>query len=192
MTSIVFATNNSNKIYEIKQLIPNQFEIKSLKDINCFVDIPETGDTIKENAFIKANYIYENFHENVFADDTGLEVDALDGAPGVYSARYAGQQRNAKDNNEKLLNQLSENALRSARFKTVIALIINGNTYFYEGVCEGHIAETPRGTNGFGYDPIFIPLGYNITFAEMDLDEKNKISHRGKAIQKLVRFLNSN
>ena len=192
MTSLVFATNNPNKIYEIKQLITKELHIKNLKDINCFVDIPETGNTIQQNAFLKANYIFKNFNENCFADDTGLEVDSLNGAPGVFSARYAGDHRSAADNNEKLLKELSSKKIRTARFKTVIALIIDGETNYFEGVCEGTIAESPRGNNGFGYDPIFIPQGYNLTFAEMSLREKNKISHRGKAIQKLVEFLNSN
>jgi XTP/dITP diphosphohydrolase len=174
---------------EVKSLIPSSINLLSLSDINCEEDIPETGSTIPENASIKARYIYQNYNMNCFADDSGLEVNALNGAPGVYSARYAGDQRSTSDNNNKLLNDLKNATDRGARFITVIALLLEGKEYLFEGEIKGTIAVEPRGANGFGYDPLFIPEGYDITFAEMDPEKKNAISHRGIAVRKLVDFL---
>lgn len=188
---IVFATNNLNKIKEVKALIPSHIKLLSLKDIGCFEDIPETQSTIEGNAIQKAEYIKTNYGYDCFADDTGLEVNSLNGAPGVYSARYAGKQRNANDNIDKLLNELDKKLVRDAQFKTIIALQLNGKQHIFEGICEGEITEVKIGEKGFGYDPIFKPKGYNITFAEMDLNLKNSIGHRGKAISKLITFLNS-
>lgn len=187
---MVFATNNENKIKEIKEVLKNNFEILGLKDINCNVDLPETGTTLKDNALQKAQYIYDKFNINCFADDTGLEVEALNGAPGVYSARYAGPDKSAEDNMNLLLKKLEGVENRNARFVTVIALIINGKKYFFEGEVKGVITKTKCGNKGFGYDPVFKPDGYDCTFAEMTLEEKNKISHRGKAVSKLINFLN--
>ncbi len=187
---LVFATNNQNKIKEVQNLIPKNIKLLSLKEIGCFEDIPETRNTIKGNAIQKAEYIKKHYGYDCFADDTGLEVTVLNGEPGVYSARYAGEQRNADDNMQKLLESLKNQTNRKAQFKTVIALHINNKLHTFEGVCEGIITETKEGKKGFGYDPIFKPIGFNETFAEMDLTQKNKISHRGKAIQLLVHFLN--
>ena len=189
---LVSATNNANKIKEIKQLLPSSINLLSLQDIKCNEDIPETSDTIKGNAIQKAEYVYKNYGYNCFADDTGLEVEALGGEPGVYSARYAGEQKNADDNMDLLLSKLHEKENRKARFITVIALIINGEVNCFQGIVEGTITKEKSGKEGFGYDPIFKPNGYNITFSEMNLDEKNKISHRGKAVRKLVDFLLKN
>lgn len=187
---IVFATNNQNKIKEVQGLIPNHINLLSLKDINCNEDIPETQDTIEGNAIQKANYIKEHYGYDCFADDTGLEVKALNGAPGVYSARYAGEQRSSEDNMAKVLVELQEKNDRSARFKTVIALHLNDKLQTFTGLCEGLITETKSGDKGFGYDPIFKPNNQEKTFAEMDLELKNTIGHRGKAVMKLVKFLN--
>ncbi len=186
---LVFATNNQNKLKEVKALLPDFFEIKSLSDINCFEEIPETENTIEGNAILKANYVTNNFNVNCFADDTGLEVESLNGEPGVYSARYAGLDANAKKNIEKLLSNLKEKPNKKAQFKTVIALNLDGKQYLFQGICKGSIIDQQRGTEGFGYDPVFIPMGYNKTFAEMSLDEKGKISHRGIAFQQLIDFL---
>ncbi|MDP2088121.1 MAG: non-canonical purine NTP diphosphatase [Flavobacteriaceae bacterium] len=188
---LVFATNNLNKLKEVKDLLPDFIELKSLSDINCFVEIPETATTLEENAILKANFVTQQFQMNCFADDTGLEVESLNGAPGVYSARYAGEEANPFNNIEKLLFNLKDKSNRKAQFRTVIALNLSGKQYLFEGVCKGKIIEEERGNEGFGYDPIFIPDGYSKTFAEMNLEEKGKISHRGKAIQQLVQFLNS-
>lgn len=188
---LVFATNNLNKLKEVQALIPSGFKLLSLKDIGCFEDIPETQNTIKGNAIQKAEYIKERYGYDCFADDTGLEVSALNGAPGVYSARYAGEQRDANDNMKKLLGELANKNNRNAQFKTVIALYINSTFYTFTGICEGTITKTKQGEKGFGYDPIFKPNGYDKTFAEMDLELKNTIGHRGKAILQLVNFLNS-
>jgi len=188
---LVFATNNLNKIKEVQALIPKDIKLLSLKDIGCFEDIPETQNTIKDNAIQKVNFIKAQYGYNCFADDTGLEVEALNGAPGVYSARFAGEQRNDEDNMEKLLNQLNNKPNRNAQFKTVIALQLNDELKTFTGICEGSIIKTKKGTKGFGYDPIFKPNNYNQTFAEMDLSLKNSIGHRGKAILQLVSFLNS-
>jgi len=187
---LVFATHNTNKLKEIQTLLKNtQFNIKGLQQIGCAEDIAETGNTLDENALIKARYVYKKYNINCFSDDTGLEIDALNGEPGVYSARYAGDSCNADDNINKVLQNLTGVNNRTARFKTVIALIINGKEYSFEGKVEGEITIARQGEKGFGYDPIFKPIGYPITFAEMSLEEKNKISHRGKAIKKLISFL---
>jgi len=183
---LVFATNNLNKLKEVQSLIPNTFELLSLNDIGCYEDIPETQDTIEGNAIQKAEYIKTNYGYDCFADDTGLEVSALNGAPGVYSARYAGSQRNPEDNMNKLLEELKNFTNRKAQFKTVIALHLNNKLEVFEGVCQGEIIDSKRGKNGFGYDPIFRPSGHDKTFAELSLEEKNVISHRGKAISQLI------
>lgn len=185
---IVFATNNLNKLEEVQDLLPF-FNVKGLKDIGCFEEIAETGTTLKENAIIKAAYVKEKFGLNCISDDTGLEVEALDGAPGVYSARYAGEPANTEKNIEKLLQTLEGKSNRKAQFKTVIALELDNEQFIFEGVCKGTIIDHRVGTKGFGYDPIFKPNNSNKTFAEMTLEEKGKISHRGIAIQKLVNFL---
>jgi XTP/dITP diphosphohydrolase len=187
---LVFATNNANKLKEVQALMPEHIELLSLAAIGCFEEVPETQNTIEANAVQKANYIKEKYGYDCFADDTGLEVDALNGEPGVYSARYAGEQRNANDNMNKLLKKLKNKPNRAAQFKTVIALHLNGKLQTFTGICKGDITTTKRGDSGFGYDPIFKPLGYNLTFAEMDLVLKNQIGHRGKAVSQLVAFLN--
>ncbi|MDO9138264.1 MAG: non-canonical purine NTP diphosphatase [Lutibacter sp.] len=186
---LVFATNNKHKLEEVQAMLTN-FEIVSLADIHCFEDIPETADTLEGNAILKANFITEKFGLDCFADDTGLEVAALNDEPGVYSARYAGENNNAEANMDKLLKNLENNPNRKAQFKTAIALNIQGKQFIFEGICEGTILTEKRGKSGFGYDPIFIPNGFNTSFAEMDMNEKGNISHRGKAIEKLVTFLN--
>jgi len=187
--SLVFASNNPNKIKEIQLLLPKEITILSLEDIGCLEDIPETSATIEGNAIQKANYVTEKYGYSCFADDTGLEVEALNGEPGVYSARYAGDQRNADDNMSKLLHNLVDEENRNAQFKTVICLNLNGNQHLFEGIIKGEIIREKRGSEGFGYDPIFIPNGFNKTFAEMPIDKKSKISHRGLAVEKLVEFL---
>ncbi len=187
----VFATNNSHKLEEVKDILGNKIELLSMKEIGCFDDIPETDDTLEGNALLKARYIYKHFHVDCFADDTGLEVEALNGAPGVYSARYAGEGHNSEANMKKLLLELEGIENRKARFRTVFALIINEKEHLFEGIVKGNIIKVRKGTSGFGYDPIFMPEGYNQTFAEMGNDEKNKISHRAIAAQKLCKFLKS-
>ena len=186
---LVFATNNLNKLSEIRPLVPSGIEILSLKDINCNEQLPETNPTLQENALQKAKYVFDNYGFNCFADDTGLEIDALGGEPGVYSARYAGEDCSAEDNMKKALDKLEGEKERSAKFRTVIALIIDGEETLFEGECKGRMTNIKSGAEGFGYDPIFIPEGYELTFSEMNKDEKGKISHRGKAVKKLVRFL---
>ena len=186
---LVFATNNPNKLSEIRSLVPNGIEILSLKDINCLEELPETQNTLLGNSLQKAKYIFDNFRYNCFADDTGLEIDILNGEPGVYSARYAGEKCNAEDNINKVIDKLAGEENRKAKFRTVIALIIHGEEHLFEGECQGSITKNKSGELGFGYDPIFMPLGYDITFAEMTKDEKGKISHRGKSVERLVRFL---
>jgi len=188
---LVFATNNLNKLKEVQALIPPDIQLLSLKEIGCFEDIPETQPSIEGNAIQKAEYIKKHYGYDCFADDTGLEVEALDGAPGVYSARYAGLQKNPEDNMKKLLTNLQAVDNRSARFKTVVSLHLNNELQIFTGICNGSITKEKHGKQGFGYDPIFKPEGYNITFAEMDLSTKNNIGHRGKAIAKLVSFLKS-
>lgn len=189
---IVFASNNPNKILELQSMLPETISILSLESIGCFEDIPETADTIEGNAILKANYVTQNYGYDCFADDTGLEVLALDGEPGVFSARYAGEQRNADDNMDKLLNALSNQNDRSAQFKTVIALNLNGKQHLFTGIARGEITLEKIGNQGFGYDPIFKPEEYDETFAQLSLDVKNKISHRGKATQQLIDFLKLN
>jgi len=186
---LVFATNNLNKLSEIRSLVTTGIEILSLKDINCNEELPETNPTLQENALQKAKYVFDNYGFNCFADDTGLEIDALGGEPGVYSARYAGEDCSAEDNMKKALDKLEGEKERSAKFRTVIALIIDGEETLFEGECKGRMTNIKSGAEGFGYDPIFIPEGYELTFSEMNKDEKGKISHRGKAVKKLVRFL---
>ena len=186
---LIFATNNKHKLEEVKKILGNRFEILSLKDINCFEEIPETQNTIKGNASQKAHYIYNKYKIDCFADDTGLKISALNDAPGVYSARYAGENCSYEDNVQKVLKELKNETNRNARFKTVISLTINGKEYFFEGKIKGKITNNQRGTSGFGYDPVFLPEGYSETFAELSADEKNKISHRGLATQKLIKFL---
>ncbi|QDO94377.1 non-canonical purine NTP diphosphatase [Formosa sediminum] len=188
---LVFATNNQNKIKEVQTLIPSHITLLSLADIKCFEDIPETQPTIEGNAIQKANYIKEHYGFDCFADDTGLEVDALNGAPGVYSARYAGPQRSSKDNIKKLLTDLDCATHRTANFKTVIALSLKNIMKTFTGICDGEITTTEHGTDGFGYDPIFKPTGNTQTFAEMPLSKKNTIGHRGKAVSLLVEYLNN-
>lgn len=188
MTSIVFATQNPNKVREIQQMLPDNFQIRSLADIGCTEDVPETQDTIEGNAIQKAEYVYKNYQVNCFAEDTGLEVEALDGAPGVYTARYAGPKRDPNDNMDLLLKNLADQPNRNARFKTVIALILDGQIHTFTGIVNGEIAQQRSGTDGFGYDPIFLPEGQNQTFAEMDKDSKNAISHRGRALAQLLDF----
>ena len=186
---LVFASNNKNKIQEIQALVPNIIQIVSLEEIGCIEDIPETADTIEGNAILKANYVTEKYGFDCFADDTGLEVDALNGAPGVYSARYAGEQKDANDNMNKLLSELKDKKNRKANFKTVIALNLNGKQNLFTGIINGKIIEEKIGTNGFGYDPIFVADGYEKTFAELTMEEKSTISHRGIAVKELILFL---
>lgn len=186
---LVFATHNSNKFKEVKALMPSHIELVSLTDIGCNEDIAETALTIEGNAQIKANYVTETYQLPCFADDTGLLVDALDGAPGVYSARFAGEQKSADDNMNKLMSLLKEQTSKAAHFKTVIAYNAIKETLLFEGIANGHIIDEKRGDNGFGYDPIFQPEGYQKTFAELPLAIKNKISHRAKAIEKFVKYL---
>ena len=186
---LVFATNNKNKILEVQQLLPASIEIISLESIGCFEEIPETADTIEENAIMKANYITEKYGYDCFADDTGLEVETLNGEPGVYSARYAGEQRDADDNMNKLLHNLENKTNRKAQFKTVIALNLNGKQQLFTGIAAGEITLEKSGNQGFGYDPIFKPEGYNLTFAQLSMEEKGKMSHRGKATEQLIDFL---
>ncbi len=186
---IVFATNNNHKLTEISKLMGNNFHLLSLADINLDEDIPEDEPTLEANALHKARYIFLKTGHNVFADDTGLEVDALGGRPGVHSARFAGEDKNSDANINKLLSLLQNHTNRKARFRTIIALIYEGNEYLFEGVVNGVIITDKRGNGGFGYDPVFVPEGHTVTFAEMSLKEKNKISHRSIAIKKLRKFL---
>ncbi|WP_417362183.1 non-canonical purine NTP diphosphatase [Galbibacter sp.] len=186
---LVFATHNMNKLAEIKAILPPHLEIVSLSDIGCDEPIEEWGDTIAQNAVIKAQYVWDRYHLNCFSDDTGLEVKALNNAPGVYSARYAGEDNNTQNNIAKLLHELKDKDQRTARFKTVIALIINGELTQFEGIVNGEITEEPVGGGGFGYDPVFIADGFDRTFALLSPSEKNNISHRGIAFQKLAIFL---
>ncbi|MDP3681523.1 MAG: non-canonical purine NTP diphosphatase [Flavobacterium sp.] len=189
---LVFASNNKNKILEIQSILPETIEILSLESIGCYEDIPETAATIEGNAVLKANYVTQKYGYNCFADDTGLEVDSLNGEPGVYSARYAGEQRNADDNMNKLLECLSDKSNRKAQFKTVIALNLNGKQHLFTGIARGEITLEKSGDQGFGYDPIFKPEEYQETFAQLSSAIKNKISHRGKATQQLIDFLKLN
>ena len=188
----VFATNNSHKLEEVTAILGEKVELLSMKDIKCDTDIPETADTLEGNALLKARYIFDNYHLDCFADDTGLEVEALNGAPGVYSARYAGGEgHDAQANMLKLLHELEGKENRKAQFRTAISLILDGKEYLFEGVIKGEIIREKRGDSGFGYDPVFKPEGYERTFAELGNDVKNKISHRALAVQKLCEFLQS-
>ncbi len=186
---LIFATNNAHKLHELKEAIGGKFAIAGLSEIGCAEDIPETADTLEGNALQKARFIYDKYGKDCFADDTGLEIAALDGRPGVYSARYAGETANFEDNMNKVLAEMKGMSKRNARFRTVIALILDGVEYFFEGSVEGEILTEKHGREGFGYDPIFRPVGYDISFAEMPLSEKNRISHRGRAVQQLTAFL---
>lgn len=189
--NLVFASNNKNKIKEIQSILPDSIKILSLEEIGCHEDIAETADTIEGNAILKADYVTKNYGYDCFADDTGLEVTALNGVPGVYSARYAGEHRDANDNMDKLLGALSDQSDRSAQFKTVITLNLKGEQHLFTGIVKGTITLTKAGNEGFGYDPIFQPENYTETFAQLPLEIKNKIGHRGKATQQLIDFLNS-
>lgn len=188
---LVFATNNLNKLAEVQKMLPNSIELLSLKDINCFDEIDETETTLEGNAKLKADYITTKFGYNCFADDTGLEVESLDNKPGVYSARYAGLENNSGKNMQKLLSELKDKTNRKAQFRTAICLNLNNKQFIFEGICKGEITTEKQGDKGFGYDPIFKPNGFANSFAEMTSEEKNTISHRGIAIQKLVSFLNN-
>jgi len=192
MIEIVFATNNPNKLEEVQAQLPKGIKLISLGEIGCTEDIPETQNTIQGNAIQKANYIKSKYNLDCFADDTGLEVETLDGAPGVYSARYAGPQKSSKDNMKKLLFALKNKTNRQAQFKTVIALNYNSKLLLFEGICKGEITKEKVGTGGFGYDPIFKPLGKQNTFAELSMSEKNKIGHRGRDIAQLIQFFKDN
>ena len=190
--NLVFATNNGHKLTEVKDIVGNSFQVLSLRDIGCFDDIPETADTLEGNALLKARHVKQKYGYDSFADDTGLEIKVLHNAPGVYSARYAGEAKDPKANVRKVLQELQGQADRSARFRTVIALVIGEKEYLFDGIVEGVITDDgPRGEAGFGYDPIFIPHGYTKTFAEMDAELKNTISHRAAAINKLKQFVDA-
>jgi XTP/dITP diphosphohydrolase len=186
---LVFATNNKHKLEELQAMLGNKIRLLSLKDIGCTEEIPEEQETLEGNASQKAFYVFNKYGHNCFADDTGLEIDALNGEPGVYSARYAGEEKSADANMKLVLEKLTKINKRSARFRTVISLVVNGNEKQFEGLVEGEILKEKRGGSGFGYDPIFKPNGFNQTFAEMNLSDKNKISHRGRAVKKLVNYL---
>ena len=187
---ICFATNNKKKIEEVKVALGPEFELVSLQEIGCVEELPETGDTLDHNAFQKARYVKEHFGVDCFADDTGLEVEVLEGAPGVYSGRFAGEPRSDERNIDLLLEKMEGKTNRKARFRTVIALILEGKEYQFEGIAEGEILMERIGEKGFGYDPVFKPIGFDKTFAQLSLEEKNEISHRGKAVKSLIKFLN--
>jgi XTP/dITP diphosphohydrolase len=187
---LVFATNNLHKLEEVQGLMPAEIELLTLKDIGCFEDIEETATTLEGNAQIKTDHVKQKYGYDCFGDDTGLEVEALNGAPGVYSARYAGEDATFSDNVEKMLFELKNHDNRKARFRTIVSLYFKGQQYFFEGICDGRIEEERYGTKGFGYDPIFKPEGFDLTFAQMDMATKGKISHRGLAIDKLINFFN--
>ena len=191
MKKLVFATNNEHKLRELMQIIPEEFELLSLKDIDCNEDIPETGNTLEDNASQKSFFIWNKYGINCFADDTGLEVEALGNEPGVYSARYAGEEKSALANMLKVLEKLENQDNRKARFRCVISLILDGDEKQFEGIVEGVILTEKIGAEGFGYDPVFMPNGFSRSFAEMSAEDKNKISHRGRAVKKLVDYLKS-
>lgn len=191
MQALVFATNNAHKLHEVAEKVKGRLKILSLADIGCSDDIPENGQTFRDNASIKSHYVHQKYKVNCFADDSGLEVDALEGQPGVHSARYSGKHGNHDANINKLLRELGSNPNRKARFRTVISLMWNDEEHFFEGTVEGSIRHERAGTSGFGYDPVFQPDGYNVTFAEMTLEQKNSISHRAKAVNQLMAFLNN-
>lgn len=186
---LVFATNNPNKLSEVQKLLPKSIKLLSLEDIGCFEEVEETEETLQGNALLKAEYVLKNYKYNCFADDTGLEVEALHNRPGVYSSRYAGEDGNSEKNMQKLLSELQGKQNRKAQFRTVIALCIDKKEYLFEGVCKGKISTEKKGKEGFGYDPVFIPDGSQKSFAEMTQEEKNALSHRAKAIHQLVEFL---
>lgn len=188
MKQLVFATGNPNKVREVNELLENILPVIGMKEIGCEEELPETQGTLEGNALQKARYLKDHYHADCFSEDTGLEIDALEGAPGVITAHYAGPQRSAQDNMDKVLTALKNKSNRGAQFRTVIALIWEGQEYLFEGIARGHIATELSGTKGFGYDPIFIPEGYDRTFANIDASEKNEISHRGKAVRKLITF----
>jgi XTP/dITP diphosphohydrolase len=188
---LVFATNNLNKLKEVQEMLPNSIQLLSLKDIHCFDEVDETETTLEGNAQLKADYVTQKFGFNCFADDTGLEVESLDGKPGVYSARFAGEPSNSQNNMQKLLIDLETKTNRKAQFRTAVSLNINEKKFLFEGICKGEILTRKEGEKGFGYDPIFKPEGFEQSFAAMTSEEKNKISHRGIAIQKLVEFLSN-
>jgi len=190
-TSLVFATNNQNKVTEIRSVIGSQFDIITLQEAGIDIDIPEPHDTLEANATEKSQTIHRITGQNCFSEDTGLEVETLNGEPGVKSARYAGDGRDFQKNIDKLLHKLYNNPNRAARFRTVVSLILDDKEYLFEGICEGHISEKQKGSQGFGYDPVFIPTGAAVSFAEMTMQEKNKYSHRKKAVAQLIEFLNS-
>ncbi len=192
MRKLVFATNNAHKLEEVRAVLDNKIEIVSLNELGCYDDIPETADTLEGNALIKAEYVFNKFEMACIADDTGLEVEALNGEPGVYSARYGGEPHNAQKNMQKLLTNLKGIENRKARFRTVIVLKDAERELYFEGTIHGHISETPSGAAGFGYDPVFVPDGYNKSFAELGPELKNKISHRALAVEELIRFLKTN
>ncbi len=187
---LIFSSQNQHKISEVRSKLPSFISLSDLSEFNLTSEIPETGKTLEENALIKAKFVYENFKVNCFADDSGLEVEILGNAPGVYSARYAGEPKNDEKNMDKLLLALENHSNRNAQFRTVICLILLGKEYFFEGIIKGKIIHVRKGKDGFGYDPIFIPDGYEKTFAEMTIEEKNKISHRALAVEKMIEFLN--
>ena len=189
---LVFATNNKHKLQEVRDIVGDRVEVLSLADIGCYDDIPETADTLQGNALIKARHIYEKYGFDCFADDTGLEVEAIDGAPGVYSARYAGEECDSEANMRKLLENLTGKTNRNAQFRTVIALIINGEEMLFNGIVKGTIATEKKGDSGFGYDPVFVPEGYSESFAQMSGEMKNSMSHRFRATQQLADFLKEN
>ncbi|MGF7138131.1 non-canonical purine NTP diphosphatase [Roseimarinus sediminis] len=189
MMKLVFATNNQHKLEEVQKILGTHFELLSLADIGCNEDIPETAPTLEGNASQKSRYVFEKYGFDCFADDTGLEVEALNGQPGVYSARYAGPQRSSADNMKLLLSEMDKIKQRNARFRTVVSLIISGKEILFEGIVNGQILSTPQGDEGFGYDPVFQPDGYDVSFAQMAMDQKNSISHRGRAIEKLTAYL---
>lgn len=189
MKTLIFATSNPNKVKEVKEILGNEYQVKSLVDIGCHEEIPETAPTLEGNALQKARYVKERYGLDCFSEDTGLEVTALNGAPGVYTARYGGPEKDPNQNMSKLLHELKNKSDRSARFRTAMALIIGNEEHVFEGIAPGVIAKERSGAEGFGYDPIFIPDGYDISFAEMGKSEKNKLSHRAKALEKMIRFL---
>lgn len=190
MKELIFATNNAHKVDEVRNKLNGIFEIRSLAEIGCTEDIPETSDTLQGNASQKSHYLHDKYHCNCFADDTGLEVEALDGAPGVFSARYAGPAKDSEANIDKLLAELQNKSNRRARFRTVISLFLEDKEYFFEGIVTGTILTERHGNGGFGYDPVFQPDGYDCSFSELTMEEKNSISHRGRAVEELIKFLN--
>ena len=188
---LVFASNNQHKLQEVQEALGSDYKILSLKDIGCMEELPETHDTLEGNAMEKAKYVFDNYHIDCFADDTGLEIDALNGEPGVYSARYSGDNATFENNMDLVLEKMKNNENRTCKFRTIIHLISGNNDFIFEGEVKGLITEVKTGNSGFGYDPIFVPEGHDVSFAEMSLEEKNKISHRGLAVKELVAFLNA-